>query len=46
MHWRFGIADSGCYRFHCGSSEFKRFAKRQIMGKPTTFAEIEGELAA
>lgn len=44
LHWRYGRTDSGCYRYHCGSSGFGKFAVRQIARQPRTFEELEGEL--
>jgi hypothetical protein len=46
MHWTYGTADRGCYRYHCGSRKFKKFAKLLVVRRPrpVTFDEIEGML--
>jgi hypothetical protein len=45
MRWHYGTTDSGCFSAHCGTQKFVSFTQRVISRRPTTFAELEVELA-
>jgi hypothetical protein len=45
MSWRYGKTDRGCCSEHCDTPRFAAFTQRVIIRRPSSFGDLEVELA-